>query len=84
MGRRVSEWLKKFSISKLSCCQRFPPNPPPPPFFFSPLPPPLSLFIFKAVDVVIKNLVRARSGHLVSQIRAPSEILSSVLLRRQR
>lgn len=61
-----------------------PPTPPPPLFFFPPLPPPLSLFIFKAVDVVIKNLVRARSGHLVSQIRAPSEILSSVLLRRQR
>lgn len=38
----------------------------------------------KAVDVVIKNLVGAWAGHLLSQIRAPSEILSSVLLRRQR
>lgn len=38
----------------------------------------------KAVDVVIKNLVRVWVGHLLSHIRAPSEILSSVLLRRQR
>lgn len=38
----------------------------------------------KAVDVVINNLVGAWVGHLLSQITAPSEILSSVLLRRQR
>lgn len=74
--RRVSEWLKSSDkqtvlLSKIS------------PLLF-PSTPRSFFFIFKAVDVVIKNFVRAWSGHLVSQIRTPSEILSSVLLRRQR